>query len=281
MSAPKLGIFAGGGALPRRIAETCQASGRPYVVLALQGFADMDLSAHPHHKVGMGEAGKAIEILKAEGARDIVFCGRVQRPNWSDIKVDWTGMKLLPRLALAGARGDDALLAFIVKEMEGYGFRVVGPDQVLGDLLAVAGVWTQTQPSELDRADIARGREVVGALGKLDIGQGAVVSRNLVLAVEAAEGTDRMLGRVKDLPVEFLGTAAERRGVFVKMSKPGQERRIDLPTVGVETVQRCAAAGLAGLAVEAGSAIVLDRDGMTREADAAGLFIVGFDKTSA
>lgn len=281
MSAPKLGIFAGGGGLPKRIAETCRASGRPYVVLALQGFADMDLSDHPHHKVGMGEAGKAIEILKSEGAGDIVFCGRVQRPNWSDIKVDWTGMKLLPRLAIAGARGDDALLGFIVKEMEGYGFRVVGPDQVLGDLLAVAGLWTQTAPSESDLADIARGRDVVSALGRLDIGQGAVVSRNLVLAVEAAEGTDRMLARVKELPSEFLGEPGARRGVFVKMSKPGQERRIDLPTVGVETVQRCERAGLAGLAVEAGGALVLDRDGMIRAADAAGMFILGFEKQQA
>jgi UDP-2,3-diacylglucosamine hydrolase len=280
MTADKLGIFAGGGGLPARIAETCSASGRPYVVLALQGFCDMDLSRHPHHTVGMGEAGKAIEILKSEGARDIVFCGRVQRPNWSDIKVDWTGMKLLPRLALAGARGDDALLAFIVKEMETYGFRVVGPDQVLGALLARDGVWTRAAPSEADTADISRGREVVGALGKLDIGQGAVVSRNLVLAVEAAEGTDRMLARVGELPAELLGTAAARRGVFVKMSKPGQERRIDLPTVGIETVARCAAAGLAGMAVEAGGALVLDREAMVRAADAAGMFIVGFEKTA-
>lgn len=281
MSAPKLGIFAGGGELPARIAETCRGSGRPYVVLALQGFADMDLSGHPHHTVGMGEAGKAIEILKSEGARDLVFCGRVQRPNWSDIKVDWTGMKLLPRLALAGARGDDALLAFIVKEMEGYGFRVVGPDQVLGELLAKAGVWTRTAPGDADTADISRGREVVAALGKLDIGQGAVISRNLVLAVEAAEGTDRMLARVGELPAEFLGVSGDRRGVFVKMSKPGQERRIDLPTVGVETVHRCAAAGLAGLAVEAGGALVLDQDAMVRAADAAGMFILGFEKSAS
>lgn len=281
MTAPKLGIFAGGGALPRRIAETCQASGRPYVVLALQGFADMELNDHPHYTVGMGEAGKAIEILKAEGAKDIVFCGRVQRPNWSDIKVDWTGMKLLPRLAMAGARGDDALLGFIVKEMEGYGFRVVGPDQVLGDLLAKAGVWTSTQPSEVDWADIARGREVVATLGKLDIGQGAVISRNLVLAVEAAEGTDRMLARVGDLPAEFLGTPEARHGVFVKMAKPGQERRIDLPAVGMETIKRCAAAGLSGIAVEAGGALVLDREGMARAADEAGMFILGFEKSTS
>jgi hypothetical protein len=277
----KLGIFAGGGALPRRMAETCQGAGRPYTILALQGFADMDLSGHPHHWVGMGEAGKAINLLKSEGAQDIVFCGRVQRPNWSDIKVDWGGMKLLPRLALAGARGDDALLAFIVKEMEGHGFRVVGPDQVLSDLLARTGQWTQTAPGDEDVADISRGREVVAALGRLDIGQGAVVSRGLVLAVEAAEGTDRMLTRVGELPSEFLGGKDARRGVFVKMAKPGQERRIDLPAVGVETVKRCAAAGLKGIAVEADGALVLDRDAMVRLADAEGMFILGFAKEPA
>jgi UDP-2,3-diacylglucosamine hydrolase len=276
--ARKLGIFAGGGALPRRMAETCQGASRPYTILALQGFADMDMSGHPHHWVGLGEAGKAINLLKSEGAQDIVFCGRVQRPNWSDIKVDWGGMKLLPRLALAGARGDDALLAFIVKEMEGHGFRVVGPDQVLTDLLARTGLWTQTSPSDDDTADIARGREVVSTLGRLDIGQGAVISRGLVLAVEAAEGTDRMLARVGELPHELLGVAGNRRGVFVKMSKPGQERRIDLPTVGIETVRRCVAAGLKGIAVEADGALVLDREAMVRAADAEGMFIIGFAK---
>jgi DUF1009 family protein len=241
----------------------------------------MDLTGHPHHWVGMGEAGKAIELLKAEMAKDLVFCGRVQRPNFSAMKVDWTGMKLLPRLALAGARGDDALLAFIVKEMESYGFRVVGPDQVLGALLAREGVWTAQQPSEEHQSDIARGRDVVAALGRLDVGQGAVISRGLVLAVEAAEGTDRMLARVAELPADFLGTAAERRGVFVKMSKPGQERRIDLPTVGVDTVRLAAAAGLAGIAVEAGGALVLDQAAMAATADAAGLFLLGFEKSGA
>jgi hypothetical protein len=277
----KLGIFAGGGALPRQLAETCQSAGRPYTILALQGFADMDMRAHPHHWVGLGEAGKAISLLKSEGAEDIVFCGKVQRPNWSDIKVDWGGMKLLPRLALAGARGDDALLAFIVKEMEGHGFRVVGPDQVLSDLLAQSGLWTTDAPNDDDAKDIARGQEVVAALGKLDIGQGAVISRGLVLAVEAAEGTDQMLARVSELPAEFLGVPNQRRGVFVKMSKPGQERRIDLPTVGIETVRRCAAAGLKGIAVEAGGALVLDRDAMVRIAQEHGMFILGFSKDLA
>jgi DUF1009 family protein len=226
----------------------------------------------------MGEVGKALAFMKSQGVQDLVFCGRVQRPNFSDMRVDWTGVKILPRLALAGAKGDDALLAFIVKEMEGYGYRVLGADQVLADLLATAGLWTKTSPTPEQQADIDRGREVVRAMGLLDIGQCAVISGGLVLAVEAAEGTDRMLARVAELPAELKGDPENRRGVLVKMPKPGQERRIDLPAIGLETLKRVASAGMAGIAVEAGGALVMDRQALIDFADSHGIFVLGFEK---
>ncbi|HAH09171.1 MAG TPA: DUF1009 domain-containing protein [Alphaproteobacteria bacterium] len=279
-SLPKLAIIAGGGDMPFRLAETCRGSGRPYVILGLKGFAGDQISAHPHHWIALGEAGKALDLLKHEGAGELVFCGRVQRPNFADLRVDWTGMKLLPRLAMAGAKGDDALLSFIVREMEGYGYKVVGPNDVLKSLLAPAGVWTDTQPSDQDHLDIKRAIQVVSTLGALDIGQGAVVANGLVLAVEAAEGTDRMLDRVAML--RQAGSSALRSsGVLVKMSKPGQERRIDLPTVGVETIRRMEQAGLSGLAVEAQGALALDQAAMAALADDHGMFILGFERPAS
>lgn len=274
----KLGIFAGGGAIPLRLADACLRAPRAFVILGLKGFADAAIEAHPHHWVGIGEAGKAFDLLRKEGAKDIVFCGRVTRPNFKDMHVDWEGIKILPRLAAAGARGDDALLGFIVKEMETRGFRVVGPNDVLQDLLAPRGLLTKKAPGEDDLRDIERARDVVATLGSLDIGQGAVIARGLVLAVEAAEGTDRMLERVAALPDDLRGHSHDRRGVLLKMSKPGQERRIDLPTVGLETMQRAITAGLSGIAVEANGALMLQREAMVAAADAAGLFLIGIER---
>src|SRR5262249_25890747 len=124
-------------------------------------------------------------------------------------------------------------------------------------------------------ADAAKAMDVAQAIGQLDVGQGAVVCDGLVLAVEAQEGTDAMLARVAELPQEIRGSAEARRGVLAKTPKPIQERRVDLPTTGVQTLERAAAAGLAGVAGEAGAMVVLDREAVTEAADRLGLFVWG------
>jgi hypothetical protein len=272
-----LGLIAGLGDLPVAIAENAVATGQGVYVLRLKGFEEPRLENYPGTVIGLGEIGKLYANLKAAGCRDVLFAGIVKRPNFKDLKLDMRGAALLPKVLAEAGKGDDALLRMLVAEMEKQGFNVIGSDGAHGDLRAPSGHLAGPVPSDAAIDDIARGARVVAALGDLDIGQGCVVCDGLVLAVEAQEGTDAMLERCATLPEAIRGTPAARRGVLVKRPKPAQERRIDLPTVGVSTVEKVAAAGLAGLAVEAGGALMLGRTDMQIAADRLGIFIFGFD----
>lgn len=271
----KLGIIAGGGDLPIRLAEACASAGRAFYVLAIEGMAKPAADKFPHARIALGSVGHAMKLLKDEACKEVVFAGIVKRPDFAKLKPDWRGARLIPRLISAGRHGDDALMKVVLQEFEREGFKVIGAEQVFAGLLAKAQVLTRAQPSDKDRYDIARGIETVRALGRLDIGQGAVVCEGLVLAVEAAEGTDAMLERCALLPREIRGSGEARRGVLVKLAKPAQERRIDLPTMGVATVERAAKAGLAGIAVEAGAALIIDEAETIACADRLGLFVAG------
>lgn len=266
----KLAIVAGTGDLPKRLLEACRASGRPVFVLALEGHTDRALVADvPHAWVRLGAAADCFAALRAAEVSEVVFVGPVKRPSLTSLMPDMRGAKFLARVGLR-TFGDDGLLSAIVKEFEVEGFRVVGVDDVLADLVAPTGAVGRLAPDDAAKADIARGLAVVRALGALDIGQAAVVEAGIVLGVEAIEGTDALIERAGKLKRE-----GARRGVLVKAKKPGQERRVDLPTIGADTVERVAAAGFAGIAIEAGSALVVDRDEVARRADAAGVFVVG------
>jgi len=267
-SSAKLGIIAGGGDLPLRLAAACTETGRAFYVLAIEGLAKPDVERFPHSWIPLGSVGRAMKLLKETACKEVVFAGIVKRPDFSKLKPDWRGARLIPRMVRAARDGDDALLSVILEEFERAGFKVIGAEEVFSGLLAKPQVLTRVQPTDKDRYDIARGIETVRALGRLDIGQGAVVCEGLVLAVEAAEGTDAMLERCAALPREI-------RGVLVKLTKPAQERRVDLPTMGVATVERAAQAGLAGIAMEAGGALIIDEAETIACADRLGLFIVG------
>ena len=267
----KLGILAGGGDLPARVIDACRSAGREFFVIALEGQADAaTVEAVPHAWVPLGAAGKTIELLHQAGVNEVVMAGGVRRPSLKTLRPDLRAAKILARV---GTRvgGDDALLKGITAELEGEGFRVIGPDHILDDLLADTGVYGAVEPDAAARGDIGRGVEVVRGLGHLDIGQAAVVQHGVVLGVEAIEGTDALIARCRTLHGDGPG------GVLVKISKPGQERRVDLPTIGVATVEAAAAAGLRGIAVEAGGALVVDREATVAAADRAGLFVVGID----
>ncbi|HEX7007391.1 MAG TPA: UDP-2,3-diacylglucosamine diphosphatase LpxI [Alphaproteobacteria bacterium] len=269
ITAPRLGIVAGGGALPGLIAAACQASGRPFFVLALEGHADAArLADLPHAWIRLGAAGRGIELLKEAGVEEIVMAGSVRRPSLATLRPDARTALFLAKIGRA-AFGDDGLLGAIVRMLEEEGFRVVGADDILGDLVAVEGVYGAVAPDAEAMADIERGVVVARAIGSLDIGQAAVVQQGVVLGVEAIEGTDALIARCAALRREGRG------GVLVKVKKPGQETRVDLPVIGATTVANAAAAGLCGIAVEAGAALVIDRAAVVEAADRAGLFVVG------
>ncbi len=265
----KLGILAGGGALPGRLIATCQAEGRSFFVLAFSGHADPSaIEGVPHAWLRLGEAGRGFEMLRQAGVEEVVMAGPVRRPTLRDLRPDWRTARFFGRIGLK-ALGDDGLLKAVIAELEDEGFRVVGIHSILGDLLADEGGWGTIEPDEQAVADIQRGLEVALGLGALDVGQSVVVQQGIVLGVEAVEGTDALLRRCCDLRRAGPG------GVLVKISKPGQERRVDLPTIGPDTVKNCVAAGLRGIAVEAGSTVVVDRAAVITAADASGLFVCG------
>jgi DUF1009 family protein len=275
MSGSALGIIAGGGDLPRAIAEAASSAGRKVFVLGLRGSAEPWIERFPHAWVALGETGKAFNSLRGAECGDVILVGKVVRPKFSEIKLDAKSVLLAPRIMAAAFKGDDVLLRAVVDLFEREGFRAVSAVDAAPGLVAQAGPLGRHAPNDENSTDIALGLQVVRALGDLDIGQAAVVCSGLTLAVEAAEGTDAMLARVTDLPEHLRGTTAKRRGVLVKAPKPIQDGKTDLPVIGVNTIANAATVGLAGIAVEAGGALIVDRTAVAAAADAAGLFVVG------
>ncbi|MGV1014742.1 MAG: LpxI family protein, partial [Methyloceanibacter sp.] len=207
--------------------------------------------------------------------RDLVIIGGVTRPDPSNIRLDLGAIKNLPFLLSLGKGGDDHVLSNVVRFFENKGYRVHGAGDVVPELLVEEGLLGAHNPSPADRADIDLAFKVVDALGHLDVGQAAVVIKGYVVAVEAAEGTDAMLDRCASLRESGRTRGSGRTGVLVKMPKPGQEERVDLPTIGPETVKKAAAAGLAGVAVAAGRVLMADRDATIKAANKHGLFLLG------
>ena len=268
-----LGILAGGGRLPGQVAAAAHAAGRSVFLVGLEGFADPTILAPwPHEVIRIGSAGKILAALRAHGCRDLVLIGPVRRPSMLDLRPDSDGVRILARIGRAAFAGDDGLLAAVVKVLGDEGFRVVGVQDILQEVLAPAGLLTRAAPDASAMADVRRGIRVTLALGAVDVGQGCVVQQGIVLAVEAAEGTDAMLARCKTL------TRPGSRGVLVKLVKPGQERRADLPTIGPATIAVAASVGLQGVAFEAGGTILAERAVTVAAADAAGLFLLGLSR---
>jgi DUF1009 family protein len=267
--APKLGILAGGGPLPGYLIAACRTMARPVFVIAFEGQADPEVIGDaPHAWVRLGAVDDALERLRAEGVEEIVMAGPVRRPTLKELRPDRRAARFLARGLLN--KGDNGLLGAIVRTLEeDEGFRVVGADSVLQEMRAPEGAFGEVAPDPDSKADIAHGVRVLDATGHLDIGQAVVVQQGIVLGLEAAEGTRGLLARCGTLRREGRG------GVLVKLPKPGQEIRADMPTIGPDTVADAAAAGLAGIAVGAGNTLVLDQRELISAADAAGIFLVG------
>jgi len=271
-----LAIVCGAGNMPFRVADAVIARGRRVVLLALRGWADpVQVMRYRHYWAKFGQLGYLSRVARQEGCRDIVFIGAVTRPAITQLRFDLRTLMVLPRIIKAFAGGDDHLLTRVSRIVENEGFRLLGPHEVAPEILVPAGQLGRHTPSERDRADIAVGRALLAATGPFDIGQAVVVAGNRVIAIEAAEGTDRMLARIAQLRREGALRLPAKTGVLVKAPKPSQDRRFDLPSVGVRTVEVAVDASLAGIAVEARGAVTADLDEMVRQADAAGLFVVG------
>jgi UDP-2,3-diacylglucosamine hydrolase len=270
-----LGIVCGAGTFPIAVAEAVQRRGRPVVLLALRGFADPSVERFPHEWMPFGAFGTSVKLARKHGVHDLVVIGSVLRPKLLDFRLDWTTFRILPRLARLYRGGDDHLLSGVASLLDDYGFHLMGVHEVAPELMIPAGVLGAHRPSAEDETDIALGFDLLRALGPFDVGQAAAISARRVLGVEAAEGTAGLLGRLAEMRNSGRLMLPARAGVLVKAPKPGQSRRIDVPAIGAETVTQAAAAGLRGIAVEAGGTIVPDANAMVRAADQAGLFLIG------
>ncbi len=274
---PKLGVVAGAGHLPRRLVDKCLADDREFFVFAIEGHADQDgFRDVPHAWIKLGRTGDSIALAQREGVEEIVMAGAVRRPSFSSLLPDATTLKILGKVGGAAFAGDDGLLRAVIRYLEDTaGLHVIGVDQILDDLVPEIGALTLKEPDQHAWRDIGRGREILDLFSAADVGQSVVIQESLVLGIEAIEGTDGLLSRCGELCRPGPG------GVLVKMRKRGQERRVDLPTIGVTTVKNAAAAGLRGIAIEAGGSLIVDREDTVAAAEEAGLFIVAVEREMA
>jgi DUF1009 family protein len=273
-----LGIICGGGSLPYAVADAARQHGRRVVLLGLRNAADeASIARYPHHWIRLGQFGRCIRLLRTEGCRDVVLIGNVLRPTLTQLWPDLGAISNFPLIVRSFHGGDGHLLAGVAQIFEQHGFRILGAHEVAPDLLMPAGAIGRGQPNERDWTDIAHGLALLQALGPFDVGQGVVVADNRILAIEAAEGTDEMLGKLAEWRRAGKIRSPAGVGVLIKAPKPGQDYRIDLPSIGPRTVDGAAAAGLAGIAAAAGGAIVAEPERIAAAADRAGIFVVGID----
>ena len=269
---PTLGIISGAGSLPRRIADRCAAQGRHFHLLLLDGHADPALHAGlTFQTVRLGAAGEMFERMREAGCREVVFAGKVERPSWRALRPDWRATKFIAEFALRADKGDNALMAAIVATCEAEGFKVRAPAELLGESQMPPGPLGRLSPDGPQRDDIRLGITVARAIGRLDVGHAVVVQAGLVLGVEAAEGTDRLIERCGALRRDGVGP------ILIKLRKPQQEIRADPPTIGPATVACAAAAGFSGIAIEAGGTLVIDPEATVADADRAGLFLLAVE----
>ncbi|MFV9875330.1 MAG: LpxI family protein [Rickettsiales endosymbiont of Dermacentor nuttalli] len=267
----KIGIIAGGGALPQKIIQHLQANNQKFFVLALKGEAELSIPNDIEHSwQDIGKVGQILNILKGAQVKHIVLVGKVRRPALSIFKLDSLGVKLLTRLTKAKVYGDDALLRIVTKFLEEENFSVIAPEALLPKLITPIGVIGTISLKAQDLEDIKIGKRVLHTIDGLDIGQAVVVENNLVLGVEAVEGTDMLLQRCKNLKRE-----KERMGVLVKMKKSIQDQRVDLPCIGVKTVELVYNANMSGIALDAGNSLIAEVEATKELADQLGVFIIG------
>lgn len=264
-------LIAGQGALPRELARSMSEAGLSLVLAEMEGFP-CDVPGATPLRFRIERLVPFLDHLAGEDVTRVVFAGSLRRPRIDPELIDPRTATLVPRLLAAFQTGDDTLLREVVAIFEEWDFSVVGVKDISPDLVPGSGVLSG-EPSDADRLDAARAAKIVAAVGPMDIGQGAVVGQGLCLAIESLPGTDAMLAFVADHAAHLLPDPKGGKGVFYKAPKPGQDPRMDLPTLGPDTVKAAARAGLSGIAWEAGGVILLDRARMIAEADKAGLFL--------
>ena len=263
-----LALIAGNGDLPLQIIKSCQKQNIYLIVIGFESQIHLNEMNVPYAQFSLGSIGKILDHLKKHNIKKIVFAGNIKRPSLKELQVDWVGAKWLKTLGIKALKGDDALLSGILELLQKEGFEILKPSDFLDNLMLPAGILTKVAPTPDDYLDIERGVQILKTLSPLDVGQSIVVQQGLVLGIEAIEGTKTLIERCASLKREGSG------GVLVKMAKTTQNKKIDLPTIGPETIDGLKKAGFVGIAAEAKVTQVIDFEQTVKLANEMGLFIV-------
>lgn len=273
ISNKKIGILAGGGDLPAKIIEKCQQEGKSLFVIT---FKEQDkptnfdsLADNEHAEFGLGSVGSVIKRMKAEGVEEVVLAGYIKKPSLFNLNLDLTGVKILARVAV---HHDDKLLRAIATELEKKGFELLGAHDICDDLLIGNEILNGTKIAEEKSDDIVLGIKIAHEIGKLDIGQAVIVKDKVILGVEAVEGTDELIERCADLRGK-----EGKGGLLIKMSKPQQNLNLDMPSIGVKTIEKLAELNYDGVVVSANSTIFLDKAKSIELAKKNNLLVAGVD----
>ena len=266
-------VICGGGTYPLLVARECVRKKIDFCLLFLKEFYQSDLAWPQVENIesGITEVEKGLEFFRKNNVDTIVLAGAVRRPKFSEISLDATGMKWLARLGFAIFAGDDALLKAITDLLREEGLKIIAGTDLLDDVFLENGVATEISPSKNEFADIKLGFSEAKELGKKDLGQAVVVQNNQLLQCEDEKGTEHLINSVKNYRKTKFG------GILVKVSKPQQDLRLDLPTIGVDTIHQLSKNKFSGIAIESGKCIVLDKEEVIKQANISGLFVVGCD----
>ena len=266
-------VIAGGGILPRKLADNFDPSGDRIFFLAFRNVTDPEVVAGRHHEwLELGEVQKAIDAMHRNNVDKVVMAGPIQRPALSSLALDTRALKMLAKGGLK-VFGDDGLLSLVAKEIENEGIKVIGIEQILSGVLTKEGLLAGPAPTKISWDDIKRGLQVLNSLGPCDVGQSIAVQEGIVLAIEAIEGTDQMIERAGSLQRNVSGP------ILIKISKTNQDKRVDLPTAGPETVNNAIRSGFQGLALEANNSLLLDKDRVIEIAEKNSFFVIGVDQS--
>jgi len=278
--ADNVAIVVGRGLLPCELVEGMIAQGRTPLLIGLEGEKEAWLDNYPHEMFVWGQLGRFFKHLKKHNIKQVLFAGGVTRPKLKLRNMDMGGILSLTRVMTFMIGGDNSLLSGLIKLFDSHGIEVIGPHQVLPELLAQSGTIAGRKPSGAALNNINKAFDACKKLGELDIGQAAVAVGGRVIALEGIEGTDGMLERVASMRESGRLYESGKHGVLVKTMKPDQDMRADLPAIGPRTIEMIEKAGLKGIAIEAGYSLILSRSETISAAKKAGVFIYGFTAQS-
>lgn len=270
MNNEPLAIFAGRGILPKLLIEDCQKNNCRFILFLLESENyDIDYTAFNPTVIKYGEVERFLEILRKNHIKNIIFIGAVNKPNFNNIKVDRTGTILLAKILASKILGDDAVLKCVIKFFEKEGFKILRIDDILKDVAAQKSILTKQKPSTSDLADIDLAKKAIYAMSKFDIGQSVIVAQKQIIAVEAVEGTDSMISRCGELRIDYKSQA-----ILVKTKKAKQSAKADLPVIGVDTIKNCHKNNIKGIAIQAGSTLIINKEEVIKLADELGMFLI-------